>query len=61
MLLGYPFVRETPFRCDEAFAEVVDRWQAVGFDELVFYYPAEWAAPEGAVASGLFERVLAKG
>jgi alkanesulfonate monooxygenase SsuD/methylene tetrahydromethanopterin reductase-like flavin-dependent oxidoreductase (luciferase family) len=61
-LLGYhAFVSETPWRSDEAFAEVVDRWRKAGFDELVFYYPPETVMPAGTVAPGVFERAFSKG
>ena len=59
-LLGYhAFVAETPWRSDEAFAGVVERWSEAGFDELVFYYPPDTAMPEGSVAPGVFERAFA--
>jgi alkanesulfonate monooxygenase SsuD/methylene tetrahydromethanopterin reductase-like flavin-dependent oxidoreductase (luciferase family) len=58
ILLGYRFVRETPWRSEEAFLEVLERWAAAGFDELIVYYPAETAMPEGAVAPGVFERAI---
>jgi alkanesulfonate monooxygenase SsuD/methylene tetrahydromethanopterin reductase-like flavin-dependent oxidoreductase (luciferase family) len=61
-LLGYhPFVSETPWRSDEAFAGVVSRWRDAGFEELVFYYPPDTAMPEGSVAPGVFERAVGKG
>jgi alkanesulfonate monooxygenase SsuD/methylene tetrahydromethanopterin reductase-like flavin-dependent oxidoreductase (luciferase family) len=61
-LLGYhAFVAETPWRSDEAFADVVERWSAAGFDELVFYYPPDTAMPEGSVTPGVFERAFSKG
>ncbi len=60
-LIGHPFVGETPFASDEAFADVVGRWSDAGFEELVFYYPPEWATPEGAVTAGVFERAFRKG
>ncbi len=60
-LIGYPFNGETPWRSDEAFADVVGRWQDAGFEELVFFYPAEWEMPEGSVEPGVFERMLGKG
>jgi alkanesulfonate monooxygenase SsuD/methylene tetrahydromethanopterin reductase-like flavin-dependent oxidoreductase (luciferase family) len=59
ILLGYPFVRETPWRSEEAFRDVVERWRAAGFDELIVYYPPETAMPEGAVTPGVFERAVA--
>jgi alkanesulfonate monooxygenase SsuD/methylene tetrahydromethanopterin reductase-like flavin-dependent oxidoreductase (luciferase family) len=62
-LLGYhAFVPETPWRSDEAFAEVVERWREAGFDELVFYYPPDTNMPAGSVKPGVFERAFsAKG
>jgi alkanesulfonate monooxygenase SsuD/methylene tetrahydromethanopterin reductase-like flavin-dependent oxidoreductase (luciferase family) len=59
-LLGYhAFVAETPWRSDEAFAEVVGRWRDAGFDEVVFYYPPDTNMPEGSVSPGVFERAFA--
>jgi alkanesulfonate monooxygenase SsuD/methylene tetrahydromethanopterin reductase-like flavin-dependent oxidoreductase (luciferase family) len=60
-LIGYPFNGETPWRSEQAFADVVGRWEDAGFEELVFFYPAEWGMPEGSVEPGLFERMLGKG
>ncbi len=57
-MLGYLYVRETPWRSEADFGEVVDRWRNAGMDELVFVYPPHAAMPEGAVEEGLFERVL---
>jgi alkanesulfonate monooxygenase SsuD/methylene tetrahydromethanopterin reductase-like flavin-dependent oxidoreductase (luciferase family) len=58
-MLGYHrFVPETPWRSDEAFAEVVDRWREVGFDEIVFYYPPDTNMPKGTVTPGVFERAF---
>jgi alkanesulfonate monooxygenase SsuD/methylene tetrahydromethanopterin reductase-like flavin-dependent oxidoreductase (luciferase family) len=58
-LLGYhAFVDETPWQSDEAFADVVERWRAAGFDELVFYYPPDTNMPTGTVAPGVFERAF---
>jgi alkanesulfonate monooxygenase SsuD/methylene tetrahydromethanopterin reductase-like flavin-dependent oxidoreductase (luciferase family) len=61
VLIGYPFIAETPWRSDDAFAEVVGRWREAGFEEIVFYYPPETGMPEGAVTPGVFERGLSKG
>ena len=61
MLGIHKFVAETPWRSDEAFADVVERWRDAGFDELVFYYPPDTNMPEGAVTPGVFERALRKG
>jgi alkanesulfonate monooxygenase SsuD/methylene tetrahydromethanopterin reductase-like flavin-dependent oxidoreductase (luciferase family) len=58
ILLGYPFVRETPWRSQESFGDVVERWSRAGFDELIVYYPPETAMPEGSVGSGVFESVM---
>ena len=42
ILLGWHgFIPETPWRSDQAFAEVLERWRAAGFDEAVFYYPPD--------------------
>ena len=60
-LIGYPFVAETPWRSDEAFADFVGRWREAGFEELVVYYPPETAMPDGSVTPGVFERAFAKG
>jgi len=56
VLLGYLWVRETPWRSEEAFLEVVERWRGAGMDEIVFVYPPWAAMPEGAVTDGVFER-----
>jgi alkanesulfonate monooxygenase SsuD/methylene tetrahydromethanopterin reductase-like flavin-dependent oxidoreductase (luciferase family) len=58
VLIGYPFVGETPWRSEAALRDVVERWAAIGVEELVFYYPAELAMPEGSVEPGLFERAF---
>lgn len=58
VLLGHPFVAETPWRSEEAFLDVVKRWQSAGFDELIVYYPPETGMPAGSVATGVFERVV---
>ena len=60
-LIGYPFIAETPWRSEQAFHDVVGRWQEAGFEELIFYYPPDWETPEGSVEPGLFERMLGKG
>ena len=59
ILLGYPFVAETPWRSEAAFLDVVERWQSAGFDELIVYYPPETGMPKGSVAPGVFERAVA--
>jgi len=61
ILLGYLYVRETPWRSEDAFHEVVSRWQEAGMDEIVFIHPPHAAMPEGAVEPGLFDRLLAHG
>ena len=58
ILLGHPFVSETPWRFDEAFLDVARRWSGAGFDELIVYYPPETGMPEGSVAPGVFERAI---
>jgi alkanesulfonate monooxygenase SsuD/methylene tetrahydromethanopterin reductase-like flavin-dependent oxidoreductase (luciferase family) len=58
ILLGYRFVRETPWRSERAFRDVVDRWRDAGFDELIVYYPPEIAMPERSVTPGVFERAV---
>ena len=55
ILLGYRFVRETPWRSEDAFLEVAGRWAGAGFDELIVYYPPETAMPVGTVEQGVFE------
>ena len=59
ILLGYLYVRETPWRSEDAFREVVARWRDAGMDEIVFVHPPHAAMPEGAVEEGLFERLAA--
>jgi alkanesulfonate monooxygenase SsuD/methylene tetrahydromethanopterin reductase-like flavin-dependent oxidoreductase (luciferase family) len=61
VLMGYPFIAETPWQSDDAFAEVVGRWQEAGFEEIVFYYPPETGMPEGTVTPGVFERAFGRG
>jgi alkanesulfonate monooxygenase SsuD/methylene tetrahydromethanopterin reductase-like flavin-dependent oxidoreductase (luciferase family) len=58
ILLGYPFVAETPWRSEEAFLDVARRWRSAGFDELIVYYPPETGMPAGSVAPGTFERAV---
>ncbi len=58
ILLGYPFVAETPWRSEAAFLEVARRWRAAGFEELIVYYPPETGMPEGSVGAGVLERAL---
>jgi alkanesulfonate monooxygenase SsuD/methylene tetrahydromethanopterin reductase-like flavin-dependent oxidoreductase (luciferase family) len=58
ILLGYRFVRETPWQSEEAFRDVVERWRDAGFEELIVYYPPETAMPQGSVTPGVFERAV---
>jgi alkanesulfonate monooxygenase SsuD/methylene tetrahydromethanopterin reductase-like flavin-dependent oxidoreductase (luciferase family) len=58
-LIGYPFVAETPWRSDDAFADFAGRWGEAGFEELIVYYPPETGMPEGSVAPGVFDRAFA--
>jgi alkanesulfonate monooxygenase SsuD/methylene tetrahydromethanopterin reductase-like flavin-dependent oxidoreductase (luciferase family) len=59
LLVGYGFIREEPFRSEDAFVEMVDAWRAIGMDELVFYWPPERNAPPGvSVDRPLFERIV---
>jgi len=58
ILIGYPFVRETPWRSEEAFRDVAERWRDAGFDELIVYYPPETGMPEGTVTGSVFERAV---
>jgi len=58
ILIGYPFVGETPWRSEEAFADLVGRWSQAGFDELIVYYPPETGMPDGSVTRGVFERAV---
>ena len=58
ILLGYPFVRETPWRTEDAFREVAGRWSRAGFDELIVYYPPETGMPEGSVDPGVFDHAV---
>jgi alkanesulfonate monooxygenase SsuD/methylene tetrahydromethanopterin reductase-like flavin-dependent oxidoreductase (luciferase family) len=57
-LIGHSFVAETPFRSHEAFEEFVAAYQAAGIDELILYWPPEFAMPEGSVQPGLFEELF---
>ncbi len=57
ILIGHLYVRETPWRSEDAFHEVVRRWESAGMDEIVFVHPPHAAMPEGAVEPGLFERL----
>lgn len=57
IMLGYLYVHETPWRSEEAFRDVVERWAAAGMEEIVFVYPPGAAMPEGSVEDGLFEHL----
>jgi alkanesulfonate monooxygenase SsuD/methylene tetrahydromethanopterin reductase-like flavin-dependent oxidoreductase (luciferase family) len=60
VLLGHDaFVDETPWRSDDAYADVVGRWAEAGFDEIVWYYPPRM--PEETVTPGVIERALGEG
>ena len=63
ILLGYhAFIPETPWRSDEAFAEVVGRWAEAGFDELGLLLPAGHEHARGHRSKpGMFERASTKG
>jgi alkanesulfonate monooxygenase SsuD/methylene tetrahydromethanopterin reductase-like flavin-dependent oxidoreductase (luciferase family) len=56
ILLGYPFVGETPWRSENAFLDVAGRWSDAGFDELIVYYPPQTGMPESSVDPAVFER-----
>lgn len=59
VLLGYHFIREQPFRSADGFAEVVEAWQVIGMDEIIFYYPPELnGPPEKPVEPERFEQIL---
>jgi alkanesulfonate monooxygenase SsuD/methylene tetrahydromethanopterin reductase-like flavin-dependent oxidoreductase (luciferase family) len=57
-LIGHSFVAETPFRSHEAFDEFVAAYEEAGIDELILYWPPEFAMPEGSVQPGLFEKLF---
>jgi alkanesulfonate monooxygenase SsuD/methylene tetrahydromethanopterin reductase-like flavin-dependent oxidoreductase (luciferase family) len=57
VMLGYLYVQETPWRSEEDYHLVVERWRAAGMDEIVWVYPPHAAMPDGAVEEGLFERM----
>jgi alkanesulfonate monooxygenase SsuD/methylene tetrahydromethanopterin reductase-like flavin-dependent oxidoreductase (luciferase family) len=58
-LIGHSFVAETPFASQHAFREVCLAYEEAGIDELIFYWPPEFAMPEDAFEPGLFERLFA--
>ena len=57
-LIGHSFVAETPFRSGEAFDEFVAAYENAGVEELILYWPPDFAMPEGTVEPGLFERLF---
>ena len=57
-LIGHSFVAETPFASQHAFRDVCLAYEEAGIDELIFYWPPEFAMPEDAFESGLFERLF---
>jgi len=57
-LIGHSFVAETPFASREAFAEVVRAYEDAGIEELIFYWPPEFAMPDDAFEPGVFERLF---
>jgi len=58
ILIGYPFVGETPWRSVDALDDLVERWSRAGFDELIVYYPPETGMPQGTVDPGIFDRAV---
>jgi alkanesulfonate monooxygenase SsuD/methylene tetrahydromethanopterin reductase-like flavin-dependent oxidoreductase (luciferase family) len=57
-LVGHSFVAETPFASQHAFREVCLAYEEAGIDELIFYWPPEFAMPEDAFEPGLFEQLF---
>jgi alkanesulfonate monooxygenase SsuD/methylene tetrahydromethanopterin reductase-like flavin-dependent oxidoreductase (luciferase family) len=57
-LIGHSFVAETPFASQHAFRELCVAYEEAGIDELIFYWPPEFAMPEDAFEPGLFERLF---
>jgi alkanesulfonate monooxygenase SsuD/methylene tetrahydromethanopterin reductase-like flavin-dependent oxidoreductase (luciferase family) len=57
-LIGHSFVSETPFASQHAFRELCLAYEEAGIDELIFYWPPEFAMPEDAFEPGLFERLF---
>jgi alkanesulfonate monooxygenase SsuD/methylene tetrahydromethanopterin reductase-like flavin-dependent oxidoreductase (luciferase family) len=57
-LMGHSFVAETPFASQHAFRELCLAYEEAGIDELIFYWPPEFAMPEDAFEPGLFERLF---
>jgi alkanesulfonate monooxygenase SsuD/methylene tetrahydromethanopterin reductase-like flavin-dependent oxidoreductase (luciferase family) len=57
-LIGHSFVAETPFASQHAFRDVCLAYEDAGIDELIFYWPPEFAMPEDGFEPGLFERLF---
>jgi alkanesulfonate monooxygenase SsuD/methylene tetrahydromethanopterin reductase-like flavin-dependent oxidoreductase (luciferase family) len=57
-LIGHSFVAETPFASQHAFREFCLAYEDAGIDELIVYWPPEFAMPEDAFEPGLFERLF---
>jgi alkanesulfonate monooxygenase SsuD/methylene tetrahydromethanopterin reductase-like flavin-dependent oxidoreductase (luciferase family) len=60
IMLGYLYVHETPWRSEDAFRDVVERWAEAGMEEIIFVHPPGAAMPEGSVEEGLFEHLARK-
>lgn len=58
-LIGHSFVAETPFASQHAFRDFCLAYEEAGIDELILYWPPEFAMPEDAVEPGLAERLFA--
>jgi alkanesulfonate monooxygenase SsuD/methylene tetrahydromethanopterin reductase-like flavin-dependent oxidoreductase (luciferase family) len=57
-LIGHSFVAETPFASQHAFREFCLAYEDAGIDEVIVYWPPEFAMPEDAFEQGLFERLF---
>jgi alkanesulfonate monooxygenase SsuD/methylene tetrahydromethanopterin reductase-like flavin-dependent oxidoreductase (luciferase family) len=57
-LIGHSFVAETPFASQHAFREFCLAYEDAGIDELIVYWPPEFAMPQDAFEPGLFERLF---
>jgi alkanesulfonate monooxygenase SsuD/methylene tetrahydromethanopterin reductase-like flavin-dependent oxidoreductase (luciferase family) len=57
-LIGHSFVAETPFASQHAFRDFCLAYEDAGIDELIVYWPPEFAMPEDAFEPGLFERLF---
>lgn len=57
-LIGHSFVTETPFASQHAFREFCLAYEDAGIDELIVYWPPEFAMPEDAFEPGLFQRLF---